>query len=133
MDSVIANKPKVISILLGINDLSTGRSPDEIAETYSGIVSALKEALPSAKILVSSVLPVKEKEGIPSEAIQATNEKLKQICTEYEITYVDAFSVLADENNFLREEYAIDTVHLTIEGYLEYLACLDTAFSNSSH
>jgi len=48
----------------------------------------------------------------------AINNHLKNIAKEDGLTYIDLFSVFADENNRLKKEYTHDGLHVNGEGYL---------------
>ena len=124
LDSIIRLKPKVISIMAGINDLSLKRTPDEIEASYRAILDTLAQMLPDTKVIVSSVLPVKESEPIPVGDILDINHRIKLLCDEKSIPYLDMFDAFADKNQNLKPEYAVDTVHLSPQGYALWLSYL---------
>lgn len=124
MDSVVKLEPKVISLMAGVNDLAAGRAPDEIGATYRILIDKLREQLPDTKMIVSSVLPVTSEHSIQPEDILALNRCLDALCKEKGIFYLDMFSDFADENNHLKSDYALDTVHLTSQGYALWLSYL---------
>ena len=124
MDSVIKLEPEMISIMAGINDISLKRTADEIEASYRDILDTLEQELPETKIIVSSVLPVTEAHPIQSEDILEVNRRIKLLCEEKSVTYLDLFDAFADENQNLKAEYAVDTVHLTPQGYALWLSYL---------
>ena len=130
VDSVVALSPRVVSVMAGINDLAQGNSPEQIAVSYRNLLEALEQQLPETELIVTSILPVTESHTIPNENILETNQLLKNLCAEKSILYLDIYSVFLDENGFLKDKYAFDSVHLTPEGYLLWLSYLGPALNN---
>ncbi|MEG1875100.1 MAG: GDSL-type esterase/lipase family protein, partial [Angelakisella sp.] len=97
--------------------------------SYREILSQLQEALPDAQIIVTSVLPVTAAHAIHASEILDLNERLEVVCQEEQVTYLDLFTAFSDEENCLRAEYALDDVHLTVQGYRLWLSTLDTMLS----
>ena len=85
--------------------------------------------LPDVEIIVNSVLPVTVYNGVNSEDIQALNLLLKDLCKEREIPYLDMFWSFADESGNLLPGYAIDSVHLSPDGFALWLSYLEPAVS----
>lgn len=124
LDSVVMLEPKVISLMAGINDLAQGRTPDEIETTYRTLLEELRLRLPNTNVIVISLLPVTASHSIQAADILAVNERLKALCAEERVLYMDLFSAFADENGHLLPEYALDYVHLTPQGYAIWLSYL---------
>ena len=129
LDSVIMLEPRAISLMAGVNDLSLGRTPEEIIETYRALLDEILLYLPDVEIIVNSVLPVTVYNGVNSEDIQALNLLLKDLCKEREIPYLDMFWSFADESGNLLPGYAIDSVHLSPDGFALWLSYLEPAVS----
>ena len=45
------------------------------------------------------------------------NTMLKKLCEEKEVTYINMYDKLTDENGNLKLEYTIDGLHISPEGY----------------
>ena len=59
VSSVAAANPSKVYVLVGLNDLNYGtRSGENVAERIGSIVESLKEAIPSVKVYVVSLLPI---------------------------------------------------------------------------
>ena len=117
---------------VGINDLlSTSPQSNQIA--ISELIGKYKEILEIAKnkasrIVVQSVLPARE-ELFPNQAwldedkwafnsdIEIFNQKLLQLCSEFNVAYLDTYSEFCTKN--LAERY-IDAVHLNKVGQSEH-------------
>lgn len=116
-------KPAKIFLLIGINDLARGRSVEEITATYRLILDKIKAETPSTKVFIESVLPVnygtvkmgslKDK----TKLIMELNANLLVLSEDYNYTYVDLFTLMADENNNLPKKYSVDGLHLTYAAY----------------
>lgn len=124
LDSVTALSPKVVSCLLGINDISSGRSVEDIRETYAEIFDTLRSELPSVHIIVTSVFPVTKNHPIDNESVILLNQALAELCAEKDVLFLDIYDSFVDASGNLSPAYAIDLVHLSIQGYLQWLRVL---------
>lgn len=64
LDTVVNVNPRKIYLMVGINDLSQDVKQEQIVENYNGILTQLKQSLPNTEIIVESVLPTDEKQGL---------------------------------------------------------------------
>ena len=124
VDTIIAGHPKKLFLLIGINDLTSGRKPREIAADIEKVVDRFQTESRWTKIYVQSILPVnirafgRFEDGAVPAGVAATNRLLEAMCTEKGIVYLDIYTPLVDSNGDLNAAYANDGVHLTGEGYL---------------
>ena len=115
--------PSKVFLLIGTNDLQDGKTPDEIFENIKRIVEGIQENRPEAKIYLESIYPVNrnfENSGAQdrhNEDIKEINKKIEEYCMEEDLTYIDLYSVLEDENGDLRAEYTNEGLNLSEEGY----------------
>jgi len=121
---VIANKPKVVVILAGTNDIAGNTGPmtvEMIEDNYASMAELAKAN--GISVVFSSVLPVhdygprKMTPGRPLAAILKLNEWLKAYCAKNGHTYLDYFSATVDAKGFLKAELANDGLHPNAEGY----------------
>ncbi len=124
IDAVAAGRPRKIFMMIGINDLAQGRTPDQIASAVRQIVARVRELSPRTRIYIQSVLPVNGKSfdsfrGHYAHAaeIPATNALLKALCQEEQVTWIDLYTAMADDEGNLRAEYTNDGLHLLGAGY----------------
>lgn len=127
LDSIVLLQPQTISLMVGINDLAQNHSMASIEHTYGTLLDNLHELMPEARIIVTSVLPVAKSHTIQPQDIVALNGRIEALCRERGIVYLDLFSDFADENGHLKDEYALDSVHLTAQGYTMWLKHLKKA------
>ena len=130
-DSVLATEPKKIFLLIGTNDLyalSKEKELDEeayqeVLNNYIAILDTYQEQAPDTKIYVESVLPMLEMDETKNERkdynelIQRFNKDLVMICSDHKVTYLNLWKLLAEEDGTLKEEYAMDGLHLTPQAY----------------
>ncbi len=111
--------PEKVFIMGGINSL-TNMNSAICMETYSTLLTSVKEAVPEAEIYVQSVLPISEKKEkelfCSNDTIKKFNKEIKKLSEQEEITYIDLYSVFA-ENNQMNANLSVDGLHLNSEGY----------------
>lgn len=117
------NVRKVI-LLIGTNDIGIGKDP---IENIKLIINKIKSYDNSIEIIVESIYPInntknsKIKKDVVgtrnNEKIKETNKKIKEICKEKNITYVNVYDELTDKNGNLKLEYTVEGLHISDEGY----------------
>lgn len=121
---IIRTQPEKIFIMIGINDLRQGISSSATLDYYEQILETLTTALPDCEIYVQSILPVHSSTGIANKDVQALNTSIQALAAKHGITYIDLYSLLADENNDLPVAYSIDGVHMTGDAYQIWIDAL---------
>ncbi|NLO69733.1 MAG: acylhydrolase [Porphyromonadaceae bacterium] len=119
---VIALKPKVVVILAGTNDIAGNTGPSTLEMIMDNLASMAEIAVANGiHPILCSVLPAYDypwrKGQEPHVKIPQLNVMIKEYAKKKKITYVDYFSVMADERNGLIAAYTNDGVHCTPEGY----------------
>lgn len=105
----------MVLIMSGINSMAMGDAG--IADIYRTIVQKIRQAYPSAGVVVNSLLPVLFP-FIANEDIQRLNLELRQMAADEKILYLDIHSRFLDEKG--RPVPALlmdDGVHVSGEGY----------------
>lgn len=120
LNEVVSSKPEKIFIMIGTNDLSAGRSVEEIVENYKLIIRRIRESSPETRVYIQSVLPTQDDIHTTrkNSDIMKINEELKKIARKRKLSYIDLFSSFATPENDLDMTYSIDGLHLNGEGYL---------------
>ena len=115
---VLVYNPSDVFISTGSNDYIKGLTNEEILTNLTGIIDEIKTNRSLSNIYVLSVLPVgKTSKSRNNETISNLNESIKALCEENEINYIDLYSLLIDEEGYLKEEYSKDGLNLNEEGY----------------
>ena len=122
-------KPKVVVMLIGVNNIET------MFDNYEDILIGLRDNLPESEIVLVSLTSMSMEWGKKNQLAAYNNVKIKLLAEKYGYKYVDLYSALLDvETGELRTEYTIDGGHQTAAGYavftktitpvLEELDCL---------
>ncbi len=130
--SIFDIEPSVVVLMIGTNDINGGLDEDGIVERYSQIIDEIYADLPDVELYCMSIIPqnsqieesghVRIAETTPK--ILSINEKIRRIAEEKGATYLDLFSLLADENNHLIKEYSDDGLHLNQKGLSVWTALI---------
>lgn len=106
-----------VFILIGINDLNTGRTVDGMEAGYRELLKQLREREPGLKIHVQSVLPTRGAHAKQNAPVKAFNEKIKKLAEEFKCTWIDLHALMRDADGALRVEFTNDGLHLTESAY----------------
>jgi lysophospholipase L1-like esterase len=118
------NEPRLVSLLIGTNDLHgprAGRHIDQIAARCREIVDRIHERAPGAGVLLNSLMP---RTTFYAERLGILNDRYRAIAAETGAVFIDLWPALANASGELREEYTRDHLHLTASGYLAWAAVL---------
>lgn len=107
--------------------MATDLEEDGTIQSIENIISRIKENLPDTELYVESIYPINDSDDDKikpwvvgdrkNENIREMNEQIKQICEDYEVTYIDLYSILSDEDGNLKLEYTEEGLHISEEGY----------------
>ena len=120
LDDVLAIKPKVVFVMIGINDFAdASRTANAVFITYQSIVSRLGRS--GARVVVQSTLPCNEAKG-EWKSCAALNSRIRQLNSQLatlasvRVRYVDLTPALAGTSG-LHDDLTYDGVHLNGRGY----------------
>lgn len=101
IESAVSKNPSVIFLEIGRNDAANGtQTADTFEENYRNLLTQVKEQLPDVKIYVNSIFPVQQTAlaETPGYAdIPEYNKRLKALCLELNVAYVDNDTYLKDD------------------------------------
>lgn len=127
LSTITKGKPSKIFLLIGTNDLSRGKSVDEVAKNVEKIVVRVKRESPATKLYVQSVFPVNPKFNKflghmnRQKDIAALNAKIKAVAARHGVTYIDVYkSLVIPSTDVMNPEYTNDGLHLLGKGYLKW-------------
>ena len=115
--------PSKVFLLIGTNDLTHDKSNEEIVEGVEKIIEGIKENRPKAEIYLESIYPVNYKLSPKmvnvrkNDDIKEINEKLEDYCEDNDITYIDMYDLLKDDDDNFDSIYTDDGLHPNDEGY----------------
>lgn len=121
-------KPKVIFVMIGINDLIGGARNETILANQRLIVRNLRQNYPQAEIVLQSILPHSAGsvtwEGrellmsIPNSRIQYLNQRSQEMALKEGVIFLDLYPLFANTEGDLRAELSTDGLHLSEQGYV---------------
>ncbi|MDO4510548.1 MAG: GDSL-type esterase/lipase family protein [Bacteroidales bacterium] len=124
MEPILQGQPRKIFIMGGINDISHKVGADSVASAMRTLVTTIKDRCPKTQIYVQSVLPFnnevrhwKSLQGL-EKVVPETNAKLKALCAELGVTFINLYPLFVDDKGNLKAEYTNDGLHLMGKAYL---------------
>lgn len=90
---------------------------DYVFSNISEIVDKALNSDPDMNIILQSVYPVTYKNRRKNRLISALNEKLRAMCSEKNITYLDIYTLLLDNKGGFNSEYTYDGLHPNVKGF----------------
>jgi len=126
LKEITESKPSKIFLMIGVNDLSKGKSKSYILKKYQEILDSIKSQTPNTKVYIQSILPVNNKFGYfknhtnKTDSIISINNSLKMMAKKNDAKYIDLFSAFADSQNKMKEEYTLDGLHPNGKGYSKW-------------
>jgi lysophospholipase L1-like esterase len=108
---------RLLSLLIGTNDLSLGTSPATVAQNIQEIVKTIKVLTPNTRIVLNSVMP---RTKAYRDQIIDLNTRLEVIARHSGIMFLDTWRELASQDGTLRAELSTDHLHLNGLGYQEW-------------
>lgn len=129
LEDIVADiGPRRVFLLLGLNDLASDPDPvvEDVVSRYTRLILNLRSACPGVEFIVITNPPKVASQWLPdytanrnfgNALIGEFVDKLKAICPEWNIEYVDAYEALKDENGALPDDYCRDGfLHLNHRG-----------------
>jgi len=120
---VTNRKPAKVFLMIGINDLGRGVTPDSVVRNILLINDYILQESPSTKVYIESILPVNASFGkFPGQVskgaqVLRSNELLKAAAARHRFEYIDLHSKFVDAQGLLDAKYTNDGLHLTGAGY----------------
>lgn len=123
LKEVTSRKPAKVFLMIGINDLGRGVSPDSVVKNILLINDYILQESPITKVYIESILPVNASFGkFPGQVskgaqVVRSNELLKAAAARHRFEYIDLHSKFVDAQGLLDPKYTNDGLHLTGAGY----------------
>jgi lysophospholipase L1-like esterase len=124
-------KPELIVLLIGTNDIGRNRPPSAIAEGVRKILIELRSQLPASRVLLLGVLPRSESPSSERRRQVTAVNQLIQTCADHrKVFYADVGDVLLDRGGRLPRDISPDGVHLSERGYMLLTNRLEQEFGS---
>jgi lysophospholipase L1-like esterase len=104
-------------LLIGINDLGDGRTPDVMEAGYREILERVKSQSPRLRLHIQSVLPTRENFARHNGPVNDVNVRLQKLAKEFGYDYIDLHSLMKDDKGELKKEFTGDGLHLNAAAY----------------
>lgn len=120
LPQALSQKPDLVTLLIGINDIHNLKSVEEFRNNYTQIVSSLKKSGARIYLLSIPYLGSPKTVLLPYNLIldfrtRQFNSVIKKVATNYGAFFVDLYST-----NHPAGFYSIDEFHPSAEGYREW-------------
>lgn len=118
--------PKNVVLLIGINNLLQGDTPEDTTEGIKAIVKYLRQRLPEVKILMLGIFPCWEKADNPVRGkIKAVNAEILKIADYKNIYFADIGETFLEKDGSITKTVMRDLLHLSPKGYEMWADAMD--------
>lgn len=115
---VIPYKPRVIVLYAGDNDISKGKSPEQVAADFREFVDKVHSKLPKTRIAFIAIKPSIARWKLYPKMKRANELISEFIAKDPSLSYVDiATPMLGNDGRPRQELFAKDNLHLSAKGY----------------
>jgi lysophospholipase L1-like esterase len=132
-ECVFELEPSKIFINIGTNDIgSPDYKKESLIANYNNILTQIKERLPECKVYVMAYYPVNAKASFPgidearkeqmfktrtNAAILEANAAVEELARKHGYKFINVNDGLMDEEENLKEEYAMEGLHMWPNAY----------------
>lgn len=115
---VLPNKPKTIVVYEGPNDVTSGKTPEQVIVDAMNFVAQVHRYLPATKIYFVAIRPSISRAYLRATEVR-TNELLKAYAAgDKRLAFIDVCPVMYDQQGLLLQDIFIaDKLHLNRKGY----------------
>lgn len=119
LDDIVRLRPRKVFLMIGVNDIASGRELTDVQADYGAILSRLESELPGTEIFVQSVLPVDAEFLVPgvNPKVMALNAWLEDEAKARGHTYLDVRALFERGDGTLDRAFSPDGLHLSGEAY----------------
>ncbi|MCP2620024.1 GDSL-type esterase/lipase family protein [Candidatus Aminicenantes bacterium AC-334-K16] len=131
LDEVLSSRPAKVFLMIGVNDLALGRTPDYVINNIKLMIKRIKASSPATEIYIQSILPVNPAFKVftnhvnKTQEIKAINHQLQRFAKRIGIEFIDLFTPMATAEGYLNPNYTNDGLHLTGKGYLVWKSIIE--------
>ena len=106
-----------VFLLIGINDLGSGRTVEVMEKGYREILKRIHDTTPAVRVHVQSVLPTRGNYAKHNAPVRDFNERIHKLATEFGYDYIDLHKLMLDDNGELKAEFTPEGLHLNDKAY----------------
>jgi lysophospholipase L1-like esterase len=121
-DNVLKIEPRLIILLIGINDLSRFATPQYINDNVVKMLNMIKEQPYEIKVVLQAVYPINATisphlKKIKSQSIFELNSLLKNTANTYSAEFIDLTNQLSDDKGLFNKSFTYDGLHPNAQGF----------------
>jgi lysophospholipase L1-like esterase len=114
-------KPRVIVLLIGINNLSNGFTPEEVAQGTKRLVDDIRAKTPTTRILLLGIFPRGTSFVPPAgDEIRKVNALTARLADQQHVFFLDLADKLIEPDGSISREVFPDGLHPGRPGYLRW-------------
>jgi len=110
--------PQAVVLMIGINNLAGGFTPEQTADGVRAIVTAIQTHVPTTRVLLLGVLPARQDAANPlRQSIKDANRLLQSMSQPGKVELHDLGSVMLEADGSISKATMRDFLHPTAEGF----------------
>jgi lysophospholipase L1-like esterase len=115
---ILPYKPPIIVLYSGENDLTEGRTPNDVFQDFRTFVSLVHAKLPATRVVYVSIKPSIARWAL-TDSIRAANRLIRDyVGKDKTLQYIDVFTPMLDASGQVRRELFVeDGLHMNASGY----------------
>lgn len=114
---VVPLEPRLIVLFAGTNDISAGKSPEDVARSFEAWASKMHEKLPKAELCFLEITTSPSR-WEQREKVVAANALIRPLCEKSGVKFIAIREKFFGPDGKPREElFAADRLHLNPDGY----------------
>jgi lysophospholipase L1-like esterase len=122
---VLPYRPRLVMVYAGENDLTAGKTPEQVLADYQALVQRIHRALPQARVGFISIKPSPSRWHLEAQMRQANAMVRNYVQRDPRLFYVDVFTAMLDAQGRPREELFLeDRLHMNRQGYAIWRAAV---------
>lgn len=131
LGELLRAQPDKLFVMIGVNDLARKVPVPVLLANYKRILQVCGDVSPDTKVYFQTILPVNRdfkklhNHYAAAPRIEQVNDSLRLWSAENRIRLLDLYPLFADGEKQLKKEWTWDGVHLTVEGYRQWVALLE--------
>ncbi|MGV3719741.1 MAG: GDSL-type esterase/lipase family protein [Actinomycetota bacterium] len=106
-----------VFLMIGINDLNTGRDPASMEVGYRTLLEKIKRHSPTLRVHVQSLLPTRGAHAARNAPVREFNTRLAKVTAEYGYDFLNLHPLFTDAQGELKAELTADGLHLNEAAY----------------
>ena len=120
---------KLVMLLIGTNNSSAGRSPEEIFSAIREIVAVIRAKQPKAKVLLLKLFPRGTAESPANQRNLAVNALIEAAQWDAHVIVRDLTPIFADaDGNAIPELFDNEVLHMSDEGFVRWRRAVEPIF-----